>query len=759
MHHSAVNYQTGMNEMIEDPEYEQEAARYAQPIASRRLILDVMADIGEPIAFKRLAKELGLGGRPQRDALTNRLRAMVREGQLVVDRRNVYAIASKMELVRGRISGHVDGYGFLVTESGHDDVFLSHRQMRGVFHGDIAQVRVRGRDRRGRPEGELVDVLERNTTALVGRLYCENGTWLLESLNSRITQEILLETKGEEREGLIVIADIIDQPSIHGVATCFVREVLGEHLSTEMEIKMSLLSHDIPNEFTEEVLAEAASIPQEIDDTDVRCDLREIPFVTIDGADARDFDDAIYCECRDKGGWRLIVAIADVAHYVRKGSALDDSALERGTSVYFPGSVIPMLPTDLSNELCSLKPGVDRLVLACDMQISAAGRISRYQFYEAVIRSAARFTYDEVAAGVTKGPWTESLDSVSGLVTELLRGREARGALDFDTVELDFDLDDNGSIRSIGTKARNEAMRLIEECMLCANVCAARFMHQLELPGMYRVHERPDEEKLSNLRRFLDSLGITLTEDLPSPGELQAVLDQLRNKPNGQVLQLAVLRSLSQAVYQVHNVGHYGLNFTMYTHFTSPIRRYPDLMTHRLIKSVIHGDIRTNRVRRFGSQMQPEYDYDDDLLEYIAEQCSTTERRAETAVYEVLEWMKCEYLLGKVGEIAPGVITHVTNFGFFVQLTELYVEGLVHVSNLINDYYEFDQDQQCLIGEHAGISFGIGDSVSVQIARVDVDEQKVDFELVSHDPLRRRSKRKSGRKKPGDRGRRRRRRR
>jgi ribonuclease R len=725
-----------MKKKIEDPEYEREAARYSEPIASRRLILDVMTHIGEPIAFKRLAKELDLEKRAQREALTNRLRAMVRAGQVVVDRRNVYAIASTLELVRGRISGHVDGYGFLVTESGDDDVFLSHRQMRGVFHGDIAQVRVRGRDRRGRPDGELVDVFERNTTALVGRLYCDNGMWLLESLNARITQKILLEPKGEEREGLIVIAEIIDQPSIHGMATCFVREVLGEYLSTEMEIKMSLLNHDIPSEFTDEAISEARAIPQEVDDTDVRCDLRKLPFVTIDGADARDFDDAIYCEHSDKGGWRLIVAIADVAHYVRKGSALDDSALDRGTSVYFPGSVIPMLPTVLSNELCSLKPGVDRLVLACDMQISAVGRISGYQFYEGVICSAARFTYEEVAAGPAQGRWSDSLASVSGLVAELLREREARGALDFDTVELDFDIDDSGSVRSIRPKPRNEAMRLIEECMLCANVCAARFMHEFELAGMYRIHERPDEEKLSNLRRFLDSIGINLTEGLPSPGELQATLDQLRCKPNGHILQLAVLRSLSQAVYQTHNIGHYGLNFTMYTHFTSPIRRYPDLMTHRLIKSVIYGTSRTNRVRRFGAKKRPDYDYNSELLESIAERCSSTERRAETAVYDVLAWMKCEYLAGKVGDTAPGVITHVTNFGFFVQLTELYVEGLVQVSSLINDYYEFDQDQQCLIGKHVGISFGIGDSVSVQIARVDVDEHKVDFDLVSHDPIR-----------------------
>jgi len=740
----AVNYGIfDMSKKLQDPEAESESRRYSDPIASRQLILQVMENIAEPVAFKRLAKELNLEVRGKREALKNRLRAMVREGQLVVDRRNIYALAGKMEIVRGRVSGHSDGFGFLIT--GNDDVFLPHRQMRSVFDGDIALVQIRGTDRRGRPIGDITEVLERNTTELVGRLYVHKDTWLLESLNTKITQEILVQVSGAEIDGQIVSASVIDQPSPHGMPTCVVREVLGEHLSAEMEIKVSLLNNDIPSVFSPEVLSEASEMPSVVsaEDKHHREDLTSLPFVTIDGADAKDFDDAIYCEKRSRGGWRLIVAIADVSHYVRVSSQLDESAMQRGTSVYFPQYVVPMLPTGISNELCSLKPKVDRLVLTCEMQISATGRISKYEFYESVICSAARLTYDEVAAGEVDSP---SLVCARDLVDVLLSKREVRGALDFDTAELSFTLDPAGNIDAISKRQRNDAMQLIEECMLCANVCAARFMQQLSLPGLYRVHEKPSEEKLAFLRKFLDTLGINLSEGSPTPGELQRVLDELRNRKNGHILQLSVLRSLSQAVYQVQNVGHYGLNYPNYTHFTSPIRRYPDLLTHRLIKSVIHSELPTDLVRRQSSLSVNEFAYEPDQLQTLASHCSTTERRAETAVYQVIEWMKCEYMAKKIGDTEPGVITHVTNFGFFVQLEELYVEGLVHVSNLSNDYYVFDQEGQCLVGEHGGLSFGIGDDVTVQIARVSVDEQKIDFDLISHQGMKRRRKRRGKRK-------------
>lgn len=727
-----------------DPEAEREARRYADPIASRRLILEVMEDIAEPVAFKHLAKELSLEDRGKRESLKNRLRAMVREGQLVVDRRNVYALASKMEIVRGRVSGHADGFGFLVT--GTDDVFLPHRQMRAVFDGDIALVQIRGRDRRGRLLGDITEVLERNTTEMIGRLYIHNDTWLFESLNTKITQEILVQASGAETDGQIVRAEIVDQPSLHGMPTCVVREVLGEHLSAEMEIKVSLLSNDIPSEFTSEVLSEAGAMPSVVSTEDKRPreDLTALPFVTIDGSDAKDFDDAIYCESRPRGGWRLIVAIADVSHYVRVGSQLDESAMERGTSVYFPQYVVPMLPTGISNELCSLKPEVDRLVLACEMQVSATGRISKYEFYEGVICSAARLTYDEVAAGEVDSP---SLVSARALVDVLLAKRQDRGALDFDTVELSFSLDEAGNIDAISKTQRNDAMQLIEECMLCANVCAAKFIQQLDLTGLFRVHEKPSEEKLAALRSFLDTLGINLSEGSPTPGELQRVLDELRKRKNGHILQTSVLRSLSQAVYQVQNVGHFGLNYPSYTHFTSPIRRYPDLLTHRLIKSVIHSKLPTDLVRRQPAPNFSEFAYDTDQLHALASHCSMTERRAETAVYQVIEWMKCEYLVNRIGDTELGVITHVTNFGFFVQLKELYVEGLVHVSNLSSDYYVFDQESQCLVGERGGLSFGIGEDVTVQITRVSVDEQKIDFDLISHQGVKRRRARRARRGK------------
>ncbi len=726
---------------MRDPDAEDEKKRYERPIASRRLILETMGSIGEPASIKRLAKELGMAEDWQRDALQNRLRAMVREGQLIADRRNVYAIPSRMELVRGRISGHMDGYGFLIPEADdEDDVFLGHRQMRGVFHGDIALVRIRGTDRRGRPEGEIVEVIERKTEQIVGRLYFENQTWFLESLNNRICQEILVHPVENLEKGLIVTARVVDQPSKHGIPSCEVLEILGEQLTSDLEVKVSLHNHEIPYEFGEDVLAQVAALPAEVapDDKQARRDLRDLPFVTIDGADARDFDDAVYCEDRARGGWRLYVAIADVAHYVRKGSPLDEEAVHRGTSVYFPQQVIPMLPESLSNGLCSLRPDVDRLALVCEMGLSASGRVTSYQFYEGVIRSAARLTYEQVAEGPPEGPWAPSLTAAYELLGVLLSARGERGALDFDSTELAFEFDEWGAIGAISRRERNRAHQLIEECMLCANVSAAAFIEKLELKGLFRVHQRPEDEKVEFLRTFLDSVGIGLPKGVLKPDDFQRALLELRSKPNGHVLQIVVLRSLSQAVYQPANVGHFGLNYRRYTHFTSPIRRYPDLLTHRMIKSVIHGETSNGLVRRFaGAKPVRDYDYTMDELVELGASCSFNERRAESAVYEVLEWMKCEYVHGKVGDIEPGVITGVTSFGFFVQLSDVLTEGLVHVSTLVNDYYQFDQASQCLVGEKRGLIFGLGDNVSVQIARVSVDERKVDFELVGHDPIKR----------------------
>ncbi|MCZ6500933.1 MAG: ribonuclease R [Gammaproteobacteria bacterium] len=757
--------------MSKDPHQKREAARYENPIASRKHILSIMSDIDEPVGFKRLTKELELEEETQREALKKRLRAMVRDGQLVVDRRNVYAIASRMELVTGKVLAHADGFGFLSSENREEDIFLSNRQMRAVFHGDIAQVRIRGKDRRGRSEGEIVEVLERNTQQVVARLYYEGELNLLESLNNRIVHEILVQKldRNKSRAGQIVVAQIIEQPSIHGIPTAEVIETLGDHLTPDMEVEVALRNNDIPFTFEEEVHHQVDQMPIEVEEEEKRNrkDLRALPFVTIDGEDARDFDDAVYCERKTRGGWRLFVAIADVAHYVEIDSPLDNSAFDRGTSVYFPQYVVPMLPEKLSNGLCSLKPGVDRLVLVCEMTISVRGRISGFQFYEGAIHSHGRLTYTEVTS-ILRGDsrvqdkyknLCEHIDELNSLYLALQKSRDSRGALDFDSRELGFEFDAEGRVAVIEPRVRNDAHRLIEECMLCANVCAAKFIDKHGKPGLYRVHEPPEEEKVEGLIQFLASLGISFSREARiSPRDYQLVLDQLRKRKNGHVMQLALLRSLNQAVYQVENKGHFGLNYPEYSHFTSPIRRFPDLMMHRLIKSVIHSKCESRMVKRFGQAKRKDwYPYSLEDVLVCGERSSFTERRAETAVYDVLEWMKCDYISDHVGDVCAGVITGVTKFGLFVELDDVFVEGLVHVSTLVGDYFHYDQASQCLIGGRTGTSYSLGDIVSVQVARVDVDERKVDFELVTHSPLsgrRFRAKDKRARKK-GKRNRRR----
>ena len=741
---------------MKDPNYRRERRKYEHPIPSREAILICMEKLGEPVAFKRLAKELLIENSRDREALKLRLGAMVRDGQLVVDRRNVYAVANRLELFAGKVSAHADGFGFLICDEERDDIFLSHRQMRAVFHGDRVLARIRGRDRRGRDEGEIVEILERGTTELVGRVSFENRVPLLESLNRRIDNEILIEAFGHGlAEGQIVVGRVLQQPSLHGLATVEVIETLGEHLTPDMEVEVALRNQDIPYSFSDEVLIETDDMPIEVRPQQKRhrVDLRALDLVTIDGEDARDFDDAVYCEKRKRGGYRLIVAIADVAYYVRPGSALDSEAYQRGTSVYFPQYVVPMLPEKLSNGLCSLKPDVDRLAMICDMTISAQGRISGYEFYEGVIRSAERLTYTQVGAWIDAGEFPrhqQSLSAMLALARLLSRGRTERAALDFDTTEVKFEFDESGRVLNVEPLTRNFAHRLIEECMLCANVCAARLIDKSKLPGLYRVHEKPEREKIDYLRDFLSGFGIDLGEG--EPKDYQRAVEALRGKQNGHVLQVALLRSLQQAVYQPVNRGHFGLAFTHYAHFTSPIRRYPDLLVHRLIKSLIHGREPPAEVRQLtGPARHRHYPYDAETVLVQGDHLSHTERRADDAVYEVLEWIKCDYLSEHVGEDFEGVISAVTKFGFFVELKGVYVEGLVHVSSLVGDYFHFEMADQCLVGERTGEAFGLGDIVTVQVARVDVDERKIDLELLTHSPLkgRRRTRKKPSTKTAG----------
>ena len=746
---------------MKDPYYRREKRRYENPIASREMILGRMQDLGEPVSFKRLAKELGLEERRDRDALKLRLQAMVRDGQLVADKRNVYAIAQKLDLFAGQVSAHPDGFGFLVCDDEREDIFLSPRQMRMVFHGDRVMVRIRGRDRRGRDEGEIIEVLERASMELVGRVFFENRVPLLEPLNRRNNHEILLEKIDSSlKEGHIVVARLIQEPSLHGLATAEIIEVLGEHLTPDMEVEVALRNNDIPYTFPEDAIAEADAMPIEVRPQQKRnrVDLRDLDLVTIDGEDARDFDDAVYAETRRGGGYRLVVAIADVAYYVKPDSALDKEAHDRGTSVYFPQYVVPMLPEKLSNGLCSLRPDVDRLAMVCDMKISGQGKISSFEFYEAVIRSKERLTYTQVGDWIEGGTFPrheKSLTTLVELSKILLSQRSARGAIELEGNEVRFQFDDEGYINGVEPIVRNFAHKLIEECMLCANVCTARLIDRSKLPGLYRVHDKPEDEKIEYLREFLSGFGIDLGPG--DPMDYQRAASQLSTKKNGHVLQVALLRSMQQAVYQPENKGHFGLAYSHYAHFTSPIRRYPDLLVHRLIKSLIHGNAKLKEVRRVGkpSSRNTHYLYPADTVLQLGDQCSMAERRADDAVYEVLEWMKCDFMSHHVGDDFEGVISAVTKFGFFVELGDIHVEGLVHVSTLAGDYYHFEMKEQCLVGERTRTAFGLGDIVTVQVARVDVDNRKIDLELLSHSPLTRRrisrkgnDQKKRGAKKP-----------
>lgn len=729
-----------------DPHAAREASLYDNPIPSRELILEVLADAKKPLNQQQLARKLQLTQEEQISALGKRLRAMVRDAQVMQDRRGAFAVVERMDLVHCRIQGHRDGYGFALPLGEGEDLYLSARQMHFVFHGDEVLVQVTGEDRRGRLEGKVVEVLARAYTQVVGRYQEESGIGFVIPDNGRLTQQILIppNAKGKAKSGQIVTADITDYPTRKLGAKGKVVEVLGEHLDPGLEIDVAIRSHGIPFEWPEEVQREAASLEEEpvAADKQHRVDLRKLPFVTIDGEDARDFDDAVYCE-KQRDGWRLWVAIADVSHYVRPGSALDQEAAARGNSVYFPERVVPMLPEALSNGLCSLKPQVDRLAMVCEMALTRAGALNGYEFYEAVIHSHARLTYTQVGEVLEKGEHPDvdvqriqDLKHLHSLYKVLRAAREVRGAIDFETEETRIIFDSNRKIEAIVPVVRNDAHKLIEECMLCANVATADFYVQSKLPILYRVHEGPTEEKLEGLRKFLGELGLNLSGGAkPTPHDYQQLLQQVKDREDAHVIQSMLLRSLSQAVYQPENGGHFGLNYDGYAHFTSPIRRYPDLLVHRGIRHLIRSRKQVAGVRRVQGakvlQAKHIFPYDMQAMTVHGVQCSMTERRADDATREVDAWLKCEYLLEHVGDEFDGVITAVTSFGLFVELSDLYIEGLVHITALPGDYYHFDPAKQRLTGERSGRSYQLGGPVRVQVARVDLDDRKIDLELIS----------------------------
>ncbi len=735
----------------EDPQAAREAATYENPIASREMILAHLDSRGAPATREQLFEELGLSGEEQAEALRRRLRAMERDGQLIYTRRGAYAPVDKLDLIRGRVSGHRDGFGFLIPDDGSDDLFLSPAQMRLVFDGDKALARVSGVDRKGRREGALVEVLERAHETLVGRYFQEGEIGTVVADNPKIQQQVLVLPghAGGATHGQFVQVRIEVWPTVFRQAQGTIDEVLGDYMAPGMEIEVALRSYDLPHVWPEAVEQEAAKLSPEVQEKDKlkRVDLRHLPFVTIDGEDARDFDDAVYAEGIKGEGWKLYVAIADVSHYVKVGSALDAEALNRGNSVYFPERVIPMLPEVLSNGLCSLNPLVDRLAMVCEMEIARSGEMLSYRFCEAVIHSQARLTYTKVSQMLERPNSTEAkylrqqmphllphLRQLYALYKVLLAARQQRGAIDFDTQETRIVFGADRKITEIRPTQRNDAHRLIEECMLCANVASAHFLQELQVPGLYRVHDVPPAEKQEKLRAFLQELGLTLYKGKgdPTPKDYLNLLESVRERPDFHLIQTVMLRSLSQAVYSPENAGHFGLNYEAYTHFTSPIRRYPDLLVHRAIRSVIRSRRQTDLVVRVGAAALTKasiYPYDEARLEELGEQCSMTERRADEATRDVVNWLKCEYMREHVGESFDGVITAVTGFGLFVELTDVYVEGLVHISALPSDYYHFDALHHRLSGERSGRSFRLGDVVKVLVARVDLDDRKIDFEM------------------------------
>ena len=707
-----------------DPYLERELKTYDQPLPSREYILQILEEQGRPVSFDALCALLDMQ-KHELELLQRRLRAMEREAQVLRNRKGAYILPERASLIAGRIEGHPDGYGFLVPDDGGEDLFLEARQMSKALHRDRALVRVVGIDRRGRREGVIVEVLERANRMVVGRVLIEHGITLVVPENRRINQDILVapESRSGVRPGEVVTVEIIEQPDRHAKPIGRIVEVLGNYADPGMEIEIALRKHELPFEFSTAALGEAEVLPDALTSSDAagRKDLRALPLLTIDGETARDFDDAVFAEKKD-GGWRLVVAIADVSHYVRPAMALDGEARERGNSVYFPRRVIPMLPEKLSNGLCSLNPDVDRLAMVCDMVIDQSGVITDYQFYEAIFRSHARLTYDQVWNWLSGAAQPESdvhrrlqpqLQALYALFKVLSEARDKRGAIDFESIETMMLFNEQGKIERIVPVHRNDAHRVIEECMLAANVCASGFLQANRQACLYRIHEGPTPEKLEALRNFLKEFAIGLGGgDDPTASDYAELLDSIKTRPDAQLLQTVMLRSLRQAQYSPDNVGHFGLSYEHYTHFTSPIRRYPDLLVHRSIKAVLAGT-----------------SYAPGKWDEIGAHCSLTERRADEATRDVTNWLKCYYMRDRIGEAFAGTIAAVVPFGVFVALDEVYVEGLVHVSELGEDYFKYDSVRHQMLGERSAKRYRLGDRLQVKLVKADLETGRIDFVL------------------------------
>lgn len=717
----------------QDPFFEREAQKYVNPIPSREFIMQYLLELGRPASKNHLIEAFELQNEESKEAFRRRLQAMLRDGQIITNRRGSFALVKQMSLICGRVVGHKEGFGFLVPEDGSKDIFLNAREMRLVFPGDRVLVSITSADSRGRPEGAIVEILERAITQITGRYFEEDNVAFVVPANKDISKEVIIPSGKhlDAESGQLVTANIINYPTKRLPAVGEIIEVLGEHMAPGMEIEVAIRSHELPFKWSNEALKDLKDIPKEISKKEQkkRQDLRKLPFVTIDGEDAKDFDDAVFCE-HEKKGWILYVAIADVSFYVRSSSTLDQEALARGNSVYFPGYVVPMLPEILSNELCSLKPNVDRLTMVCKMHINASGVVTNYNFYEAIIHSHARLTYDQVFAMLEEKNHKNNsnskklkeilphLKTLREVYLALEKHRKNRGALEFETPETRIIFGQNRKIKNIVEVSRNYAHKIIEECMLAANVCTSKFLLKHLIPALYRVNEVPSEEKLDNLRRYLGGLGLTLFGGKkPKPSDYAKLISQVEKRKDALIVQTMLLRSLQQAIYTPENLGHFALAYSSYAHFTSPIRRFPDLINHRAIRHILQEKNLNSFV------------YDENSMRNFGEHCSMTERRADEATRDAIDWLKCEYMRNKVGKTFDGIISNVTNFGVFVSLKDVFVEGLLHVTALHNDYYQYDPIKLKLRGKRSGKSYALGDPIRVRIARVDLDERQIDFEL------------------------------
>jgi ribonuclease R len=710
-----------------DPFYAREASKYSHPIPSREFILQHFAKVARPIRRSDLIASFKLADADAHEALRRRLNAMLRDGQIIKNRKGSYALIDQLEMIRGYVIGHRDGFGFLVPEDGSDDIFLDNRQMRLLFPGDQVVARILPSNSTHKRECVIEEILERAFTQIVGRFVREADINYIIPANKDIAKEIIIPPgKHKHTEsGQMVVCKILTYPSAHCSATAEVLEVLGKYSAPGMEIEVAIRSHALPFNWSADVLKDCAALTTKIEaaERQKRHDLTQLPFVTIDGPDAKDFDDAVYCEPAKKDGWVLYVAIADVSHYVRFNSALDQEALTRGNSVYFPERVVPMLPEALSNDLCSLKPNVERLSMVCEMHVGHSGKINKYYFYDAIIKSHARLTYDEVydfLEGRAKKTTTllPHLREVKKVYQAFLKQRKARGALEFSQLETKIVFGKNRKIARIEPVYRHYAHDIIEECMLAANVCASEFLLSGKIPALFRVHEGPDIEKLKNLRVFLGGLGLKLGGGhKPTSHDYAKLIEEVAGRPDESLVQTMLLRSMCQAVYTPENIGHFSLAYKAYAHFTSPIRRYPDLLNHRAIRYLLHG----GKVKNYGYSLL--------MMQKYGVHCSMTERRADDATRDAINVLKCEFMQNKIGKVFAGIISGVTTYGVFVKLQDIFVEGLLHISSLKNDYYKYDQQHNRLVGRRTRKIYRLGDKLKVKLIAVSLDERQIDFEL------------------------------